>query len=108
MLPARPAPRGPGCRQPPPRSFVVRLPRVDLLPSAFRHGLDAADIEHVVEHAMVIEDLDDDLRLYLGPTQGGALLEIITVPDENQTDELVIHAMPMRAKYRPLLPGGEA
>ncbi len=70
------------------------------------HGVLVEDIEHAVRNAMVIEDMDDDLRLYLGPSRSGMLLEVIALMrTENQT-ELVIHAMPMRAKYRPLLPGG--
>ena len=54
---------------------------------------------------MVIEDLDDDMRLYLGASPSAALLEVLSL---RRTDgsELVIHAMPMRAKYRRLLPGG--
>ncbi len=55
----------------------------------------------------MIDDLDDDLRLYLGPSRAGALLEVITVAGEHKGRELVIHAMPMRTKYRGLLPGGE-
>jgi hypothetical protein len=79
---------------------------VDVRLSALKHGTLVEDVEHAVRNAMVIEDLDDDLRLYLGPSQSGMLLEVIALMrTENQT-ELVIHAMPMRAKYRPLLPGG--
>ncbi len=37
------------------------------------------DIEHAVRNAIVIEDLEDDLRLYLGPARGGALVEVIAV-----------------------------
>lgn len=55
-------------------------------------------------HAMVIEDQDDDTRLYLGAGAAGTLLEVLTIRREDGT-ELVIHAMPMRSKYRPLLPG---
>ncbi len=55
---------------------------------------------------MAIEDLDDDLRLYLGPSRSGMLLEVIDLMRSEDKTELVIHAMPMRAKYRPLLPGG--
>lgn len=54
---------------------------------------------------MAIDDLDDDLRLYLGPSRSGELLEVISVLREDDRTELVIHAMPMRAKHRPLLPG---
>ena len=79
---------------------------VDVRLSALKHGVLVEDIEHAVRNALVIEDLDDDLRLYLGSSRSGMLLEVIALMrTENQT-ELVIHSMPMRAKYRPLLPGG--
>ncbi len=55
---------------------------------------------------MVIDELDDDLRLYLGPSRSGSLLEVITIARECNRGELVIHAMAMRPKYRRLLPGG--
>lgn len=55
---------------------------------------------------MVIDDLDDDLRLYLGPSTSGALLEVIALRRGDDRSELAVHAMPMRAKYRRLLPEG--
>jgi hypothetical protein len=54
----------------------------------------------------VIDELEDDLRLYLGPRRDAALLEVITIVRGEDRGELAIHAMPMRDKYRPLLPGG--
>lgn len=45
------------------------------------------------------------LRLYLGPSQDGSLLEVISLVREGDNGELVIHAMAMRPKYRRLLPG---
>lgn len=80
---------------------------MELAPSAFKHGVQEDDVEHAVRNAVVIEDLDDDLRLYLGPSRTAALLEVITLLREEPAAELVIHAMPMRAKYRRLLPGGD-
>jgi hypothetical protein len=85
--------------------FVVRLPRVDSAPSAFKHGVAVEDIDHAVRNAMAVDDLDDDLRLYLGPSRNGVLLEVISLVREDDRTELVIHAMPMRAKFRRLLPG---
>jgi hypothetical protein len=75
---------------------------VEVHPSARRHGITDEDALHAIRNALVIEPQDDDVILYLGPTRTGALLEIATV---RRTDaaQLVIHAMPMRAKYRPLL-----
>jgi hypothetical protein len=81
---------------------------VELLPSAFKHGIGREDIEHAVRNALVIDDLDDDLRLYLGPSRTGAPLEVISVLSEQEDVELVIHAMAMRPKYQRLLPGGDA
>jgi hypothetical protein len=78
---------------------------VDVLPSALRHGVLVEDIEHAVRHVMASDDLEDDLRLYVGPARSGALLEVISIVRQEDRTELVIHAMPMRAKYRRLLPG---
>jgi len=41
--------------------------------------------------------------LYLGPDATGAILEVMTAVDE-RGQEIVFHAMPMRNKYRGLLP----
>lgn len=90
-----------------PLCFVVRFPYVEVLASALKHGVLVEDIEHAVNNAMVIDDLDDDLRLYLGPDRSAALLEVITLVRDDDEPELVIHAMSMREKYRRLLPGGE-
>lgn len=79
--------------------------RVDIHPSALKHGVGVEDIEHAVRNATVIDELEDDLRLYLGPAYDGALLEVITIPREGDREGLAIHAMAMRAKYRRLLPG---
>lgn len=80
---------------------------MEVLASALKHGVAVEDIEHGMHNAMTIDDLDDDLRLHLGPDRKGALLEIITVVGEDSQPELVIHAMLMRDKYRRLLRGGE-
>jgi hypothetical protein len=58
-----------------------------------------------MEHAMTIEDQDDDTRLYLGPARSAALLEIVTILRDDGS-EVAIHAMGMRATYQRLLPGG--
>lgn len=73
--------------------------------AALKHGIAEEDIEHAVEHAMTIDNQDDDTRLYLGPARNAALVEVVTVV-RAEGSELAIHAMPMRAKYQRLLPGG--
>jgi hypothetical protein len=73
--------------------------------AARKHGIVDEDIEHAVEHAMTIDDQDDDTRLYIGPARSAALLEVVSIVREDGS-ELAIHAMLMRAKYQRLLPGG--
>jgi hypothetical protein len=55
---------------------------------------------------MVSDDLDDDLRRCPGPGRSAALVEVIVVVRGGDRTELAVHAMPMREKYRRLLPGG--
>lgn len=90
------------------RGFVVRYLRVDVLPSARRHGIDDADIDHAVGHATVVEEVADDPIRYLviGPDRSGNLLELIVM--DRPQGPAVIHAMAMRVKYRRLLPPGES
>lgn len=71
---------------------------------ARRHGIEDADIVHAVENALAVEDADEDPDRWLaiGPDRAGNLLEVVVlVTDERQ---LAIHAMPMRPKFRRLLP----
>jgi hypothetical protein len=61
--------------------------RVEIHPSARKHGIANEDIEH------------------LGPSRSADLLEVVTIVRDDGS-ELVIHAMQMRPKYRRLLPEG--
>ena len=59
---------------------------------------------HAVEHPLAVEDLGDepDRWLVLGPDTAGNLLEVVVLIS-GEGDEIIIHAMPMRPKYRKLL-----
>ena len=81
---------------------------MDIHSSALKHGVAVEDIQHAVQNAMVIDYLDDDLFLYLGPDRTGSLLEVVVIDREDNRPELAIHAMAMRSKYRRLLPGGRS
>lgn len=72
--------------------------------SAHRHGVAEEDLLHAVEHSLVVDDLGDDPDrwLVLGPDTAGNLLEIVVLISTGG-DEIIIHAMPMRPKYRRLL-----
>ena len=77
---------------------------MDVLQSAFRHGVDEEDIEHVVRNAMVVEEIGEDPTrlLILGPEdRTGNFLELVVM--DRPSGPAVIHAMPMRVQYRRLL-----
>ncbi len=53
---------------------------------------------------MVVDDIgeDPDRWLVIGPDRAGNLLEVVVLIT-GEGDELIIHAMPVRAVYRKLL-----
>lgn len=59
---------------------------------------------HAIDNSMAVEDLseDPDRWLIIGPDRVANLLEIIVLITEEST-EMIIHAMPLRAIYRKLL-----
>ena len=72
--------------------------------SARRHGVSDDDILHAVEHAIRVDDVgeDPDRWLVIGPDRGANLLEVVVLVTA-EGDELIIHAIPLRATYRKLL-----
>ena len=72
---------------------------------ARRHGIADPDIAHAVMNAMRAVVMDDDLTMLIGPTRGGALLEI-GVLDWKGEDPVIIHAMALRRKFERFLEGG--
>jgi hypothetical protein len=78
--------------------------RVEIHDSARKHGVADEDILHAIDHALAIEDAaeDPDRWLLIGPDRAGNLLEVVVLTTVEGT-QLVIHAMPMRPKYRGLL-----
>jgi len=77
---------------------------VEIHPSARNHGIADEDILHAVEHSTVVDDLgeDPDRWIVIGPDRAAQLLEVIVLVTA-EGDELIIHAMPLRAIYRKLL-----
>lgn len=57
-----------------------------------------------IAHSIVVDDLgeDPDRWLVIGPDQAANLLELVVLITA-EGDELIIHAMPLRAVYRKLL-----
>ena len=72
--------------------------------SARRHGLADDDILHAIEQPMVVDDLgeDPDRWLVIGPDRAANLLEVVVLVTA-EGDEVIIHAMALRAVYRKLL-----
>jgi hypothetical protein len=79
---------------------------VEILHSAFRHDIQAEDMQHVLNNASAIEEVaDDPIRyLVLGPDRSGNLLELVVM--DRPQGPAIIHAMPMTEQYRRLLPKG--
>ena len=84
--------------------FVLHYWRVEIHPSARRHGVADVDMLHAVEHSIVVDDVgeDPDRWLLVGPDRAGNLLEIVVLVTA-EGDELIIHAMSLRPIYRKLL-----
>ena len=77
---------------------------MEIHPAARRHGVADDDMLHAVEHSMVVDDVgeDPDRWLVIGPDRAANLLEVIVLIT-TEGEELIIHAMPLRAVYRRLL-----
>ena len=77
---------------------------MEIHPSARRDGIADDDILHAIENSMFVDDLgeDPDRWLVIGPDRAANLLEVIMLIT-GEGDELIIHAMPLRAVYRKLL-----
>ena len=86
--------------------FRSTILAVEVLRSALRHDVEPEDIQHVVRNAVVVEEIaeDPDGYLLLGADRAGRFLELVVM--DRPQGPAVIHAMPMRAKYRTLLQKG--
>jgi len=62
-------------------------------PSAYRHGIPAADIRHVLRNfiATASDPADDGVTMFLGGDRKGALVEVGVLDTED--GPVVIHAM---------------
>lgn len=78
---------------------------VEIHPGALKHGVTEADIRHGEANAVAYVPAEEDVPGYMvfGPDRSGDMLELVIVARAG-AESLVIHAMPMRAKYHYLLP----
>lgn len=74
--------------------------------SAYKHGATKEDIDHAIENALLLSDLNPSTEpsrlLIIGPDKRGNLLEVIAL-DEPNGEISVIHSMKMRKQFEPLL-----
>jgi hypothetical protein len=78
---------------------------VEVLRSALRHDVEPEDIEHVVRNALVVEGIAERPpfgTFFSALIAPGRFLELVVM--DRPQGPAVIYAMPMRAKYRTLLP----
>ena len=78
---------------------------MEIHPAALKHGVTEAKIHHAEANAVAYGPAEEDVPGYMvfGPDRSGDLLELVIVARAGE-EALVIHAMPMRAKYHHLLP----
>lgn len=69
--------------------------------SARRHGIADADIQAAIVGILIQAPLQPDRDLLIGVDTQGRLLEVVILDPD--TDPVVIHAMPLRAKFYRLL-----
>ena len=67
-----------------------------ILASARKHGIADEDMLHALRNA-IIEVLDDDIVMTIGPNRHGNLIEVAIIKSGN--NYLIIHAMQAREKY---------
>jgi len=85
-------------------NFVVRFARVEIHPSARRHGVNDDEILHAVANPLAVDDLgeDPDRWLVIGPDRAGNLLEIVVLIT-GTSDEIIIPRHVHETEYRKLL-----
>ena len=81
---------------------------MDIHRSARRHGVADEDIECALVNALMELEIDEDPTkvLVIGPDRATNLLEVVVVMQDDRLK--VIHAMPLRRRYRDLLPQSDS
>jgi hypothetical protein len=75
---------------------------MDVADSARKHGVSDDDMHHAV--ALAVRQGSADRVPVIGPDRVGALLEIVVLDPD--TEPVIIHAMPLRAKFYRFLEKG--
>lgn len=73
---------------------------MEVVPSAGRHGIQTADIEHAWRNATRLVEFEyggEERLLVIGPDRHGLMLELVAVPAAEPTR--IIHADRLRPKF---------
>ena len=71
---------------------------VEIADSARKHGVLDEDMQHAIRHPVRIVP-GDGRDLVIGADRSGRLLEVVILDDDPEQEPIVIHAMPLRAKF---------
>lgn len=72
---------------------------MEVADSARRHGVGDKDIEHAVRNPLRVVP-GEGRDLIIGADRTGRLLEVVVLDDDPDEEPIVIHAMPLRAKFQ--------
>jgi len=75
---------------------------VEIADSARKHGIPDEDMHHAVRNPLRLID-GDGRTLVIGPDRAARLLEVVVLDDDPDENPVIIHAMPLRAKFLPYL-----
>ena len=71
---------------------------VEIADTARKHGILDEDMQHALRHPLRIVP-GDRRDLVIGADRSGRLLEVVILDDDPEQEPIVIHAMPLRAKF---------
>ena len=72
--------------------------RVDIVPSARKHGVTDDDMRHALKHSWAVHSTDDPaVTIHIGPSKSAQPLEIAVAHSVGRA--MIIHAMPARGKF---------
>jgi hypothetical protein len=85
------------CRSSAGKVTWLRVQRI--APSARRHGIDDQDMLHAYRNPIRVDELDEELTMFIGPGRDGTILEIGVA--DSDAGPVIIHADRARSKFLP-------
>lgn len=79
-----------------------------IISSARKHGIADEDMLHAARNAIRDVEIDGSSILLIGPARDGRLLEVVLLLSDEEDDDAIIHALPLRPKFHRYLEGSDA